>query len=106
MGWRDFTFSSPLDKADKEDKERLQPTVRSDSLYPLHPLYPAEVPAIVDGDAAAPITLQDWIDRMKCCRIQREVFEILEQFRQQTWTDLERSMMSHAYIRVLEHLPR
>ncbi len=46
--------------------------------------------------------LDDWLKRVLNARSQKDVFEILNQFRVIDWTDEQRALMSHTYIRVLE----
>ncbi|HEY9777667.1 MAG TPA: hypothetical protein V6C81_28140 [Planktothrix sp.] len=48
--------------------------------------------------------LTPWLNRVKSASSRKDVFEILDQFRQSDWTDEQRSTMGKLYIRILEKL--
>lgn len=46
--------------------------------------------------------LSAWLSRVGQAASAREVFQLLEDFRKQDWTDEERSKMAKQYIRILD----
>lgn len=55
---------------------------------------------------ASPDDIQDWINKVKRAESAQDVLHILDQFRPLAWTNQERSAMAHAYLRVLEKMPK
>ena len=48
--------------------------------------------------------LDDWLRRVQNARSRDEVFEILRTFKDLDWTDEQRAVMAHAYMRILENM--
>jgi hypothetical protein len=50
--------------------------------------------------------IEDWINKVKRAESAQDVLHILDQFRPLAWSNQERSAMAHAYLRVLEKMPK
>lgn len=46
--------------------------------------------------------IKAWLERVKSARSRKEIFAILDEFRDGEWTDGERVQMSHLYMRMIE----
>lgn len=46
-----------------------------------------------------------WLARVKQAQTRKDVFKILDEFRKQTWTDVQCQTMSHYYMRIIDLMP-
>jgi hypothetical protein len=54
--------------------------------------------------ASEELDLEGWISRVRSAVSVQEVFAVLEEFRERSWSDVDCSEMSKAYMRVLDTL--
>ncbi len=51
------------------------------------------------------LDLSPWLDRIAKAKTQKQMFEILEEFKPLTWNDDQRSTVAKLYMRLIDNLP-
>jgi hypothetical protein len=51
------------------------------------------------------LDLSPWLDRIARAKTQRQMYEILEEFKPLAWNDVQRSTVAKLYMRLIANLP-